>query len=191
MTYEKKLWVTGEKIEAHELNHIEDGLIALDAELDQSPSFEDLENAVKDKVDTQALESLKTEVAQKADQATTYTKTEVDNLVQSLVHYKGTVQTQAELPTKAKEGDFYFVVETSSFWGYSGTTWTNTEAFINLSAYATKAEIEAEYAKITQIPTALPNPEKLEIVFNGTVLGDYVGSEKKTIIIDATLDRFY
>lgn len=95
----------------------------------------------------------------KADSATTlegygitdaYTKTEIDSKVASVYRYKGTVTAYADLPVSGQEvGNVYNVETADSTHGikagdnvaWNGTTWDVLAGEIDLSAYATKAEL--------------------------------------------------
>ena len=95
----------------------------------------------------------------KADKATTlagygitdaYTKDEVNAKVSSVYRYKGTVSTYAELPVSGQEvGDVWNVETADSAHGikagdnvaWNGTAWDVLAGEIDLTAYATKAEL--------------------------------------------------
>lgn len=103
--------------------------------------------------------AISTAIADKADKATTlagygitdaYTKTEVDSKVASVYRYKGTVQTYADLPATGQEvGDVWNVVTADTTHGikagdnvaWNGTAWDVLAGEIDLSVYATKAEL--------------------------------------------------
>ena len=95
----------------------------------------------------------------KADKATTlagygitdaYTKTEVDAKVSSVYRYRGTVSTYAGLPVSDQQiGDVYNIETADAEHGikagdnvaWNGTAWDVLAGEIDLSAYATKAEL--------------------------------------------------
>lgn len=88
----------------------------------------------------------------KADKATTlagygindaYTKTEVDQKLTGGMHYKGSVQTVADLPASGNEtGDFYNVISTGENYAWDGTAWDQTGSMVDLQPI-TNAEIDA------------------------------------------------
>ena len=98
----------------------------------------------------------------KADKATTiagygitdaYTKTEVDAKVASVYHYKGTVSAYADLPASGQEiGDVWNIETADSSHGikagdnvaWTGSGWDALAGEIDLSAYATKTELETK-----------------------------------------------
>lgn len=87
----------------------------------------------------------------KADKATTlagygitdaYTKTEVDSKLTGGMHYKGSVQTTADLPASGNEvGDFYNVIATGENWAWDGSAWDKTGSIVDLQPI-TNAEID-------------------------------------------------
>ena len=98
----------------------------------------------------------------KADKATTiagygitdaYTKTEIDNKVSSIFHYRGTVSAYADLPASGQEvGDVWNIETADSTHGikagdnvaWTGSGWDVLAGEIDLSAYATKTELETK-----------------------------------------------
>lgn len=110
-------------------------------------------------IDKGALEEA---INAKADKATTiagygitdaYTKTEIDAKVSSVYHYKGTVSAYADLPASGQEvGDVWNVETADSTHGikagdnvaWNGTEWDVLAGEIDLTAYATKTELETK-----------------------------------------------
>lgn len=110
-------------------------------------------------VDKDALEEA---INAKADKATTiagygiadaYTKSEVDAKVSSVYHYKGTVSAYADLPASGQEiGDVWNIETADSTHGikagdnvaWTGSEWDVLAGEIDLSAYATKTELETK-----------------------------------------------
>lgn len=119
----------------------------------------DLTNDSDFQTGTEVSTAISTAIADKADKATTlagygitnaYTKNEVDSKVASVYRYKGTVQTYADLPSTDQEvGDVYNVVTADTTHGvkagdnlaWTGSSWDVLAGEIDLSAYATKAEL--------------------------------------------------
>ena len=87
----------------------------------------------------------------KADKATTlagygitdaYTKSEIDTKLTGGMHYKGSVQTTADLPASGNEvGDFYNVIATGENWAWDGSAWDKTGSIVDLQPI-TNAEID-------------------------------------------------
>ena len=87
----------------------------------------------------------------KADKATTlsgfgitdaYTKTEIDTKLTGGMHYKGSVQTVADLPASGNEtGDFYNIIATGENYAWDGTAWDQTGSIVDLQPI-TNAEID-------------------------------------------------
>ena len=110
-------------------------------------------------IDKGALEEA---INAKADKATTiagygitdaYTKTEIDAKVSSVYHYKGTVSAYAGLPASGQEvGDVWNIETADSTHGikagdnvaWTGSEWDVLAGEIDLSAYATKTELETK-----------------------------------------------
>lgn len=102
----------------------------------------------------------------KADKATTlagynigdaYTKDEIDGMIASTFHYKGTKQTYAELPTEGNvTGDVWNIIEADVEHGidagdnvaWTGTEWDVLGGTTDLSAYALKADVAAADAEL-------------------------------------------
>lgn len=105
----------------------------------------------------------------KADKATTlagygiadaYTKTEIDGMVASTFHYKGTKPTYAELPTEGNQiGDVWNIEQADPTHGvkagdnvaWNGTDWDVLAGITDLSAYSTTAQIAETYMNKTDL----------------------------------------
>lgn len=78
-----------------------------------------------------------------------YTKTEIDAKITSAVHYRGTVETTADLPTDAEIGDMYNVRTADSTLGlkagdnvvWSGTEWDVQSGTIDTTKFLTTDDI--------------------------------------------------
>ena len=136
-------------------------------------------------VDGKLALKLDTEVA-----STTYaTKSELDAKVSSVYKYKGSVANQAALPQEGNVvGDVYNVEDTGMNYAWDGTTWDELGGDVDLTAYLTKEEAGTTYAKKSEIPTKLPNPQALTIKYNGVQAFTYDGSKAETgnFIVNAT-----
>jgi hypothetical protein len=105
----------------------------------------------------------------KADAATTlagygitdaYTKTEIDGMVASTFHYKGTKTTYSQLPTTGQVvGDVWNIEQADPTHGvkagdnvcWNGTSWDILAGVTDLSAYSTTAEIAQTYMNKTDL----------------------------------------
>ena len=136
-------------------------------------------------VDGKLALKLDTEVA-----STTYaTKSELDAKVSSVYKYKGSVTTEEELPQEGNVvGDVYNVESDGSNYAWDGTAWDKLGGDVDLTAYLTKEEAGTTYAKKSEIPTKLPNPQALTIKYNGVQAFTYDGSKAETgnFIVNAT-----
>ena len=92
------------------------------------------------------------DISGKADKASTlagygitdaYTKTEVDSRLTSAMHYKGTVETVADLENIAspETGDVYNVTSTGDNYAYDGTSWDKLSGVVDLSAYVRNSDL--------------------------------------------------
>lgn len=71
-----------------------------------------------------------------------YTKTEIDTKLTGGMHYKGSVQTVADLPASGNEvGDFYNVIATGENYAWDGSAWDLTGSMVDLQPI-TNAEID-------------------------------------------------
>ena len=72
-----------------------------------------------------------------------YTKTEIDQKISGGMHYKGSVQTVADLPASGNEvGDFYNIIATGENYAWDGSAWDQTGSIVDLQPI-TNAEIDA------------------------------------------------
>lgn len=75
-----------------------------------------------------------------------YTKSEIDTKLTSAMHYKGSVQAVANLPTTGNVvGDFYNVTATGENYAWTGTEWDVTGSIVDLQSI-TNAEIDTVVA---------------------------------------------
>lgn len=71
-----------------------------------------------------------------------YTKTEIDQKISGGMHYKGSVQTVADLPASGNEiGDFYNIIATGENYAWDGSAWDLTGSIVDLQPI-TNAEID-------------------------------------------------
>ena len=103
-----------------------------------------------------------------------YTKTEVDGLVNGVLHYKGTKATVSALPSSGNIiGDVWHVTADGSEWAWDGSAWQELGTAIDLSGYLQTGDIAA-WAKAVNKPTytanevgALPSSTTYVSSFNG------------------------
>lgn len=71
-----------------------------------------------------------------------YTKSEIDTKLTGGMHYKGSVQTVADLPASGNEiGDFYNIIATGENYAWDGSAWDQTGSMVDLQPI-TNAEID-------------------------------------------------
>ena len=68
-------------------------------------------------------------------------KGEIDSKIGAVFVYKGSVETETDLPTENKIGDTYNVKENGANYVWTGTEWDKLSETIDLSEYAKKSEI--------------------------------------------------
>ena len=71
-----------------------------------------------------------------------YTKSEIDTKLTGGMHYKGSVQTVADLPASGNQvGDFYNIISTGENYTWDGSAWDQTGSMVDLQPI-TNAEID-------------------------------------------------
>lgn len=124
-----------------------------------STSVTALEHAVNGYTDDDGIvhEGLGTKVGTLETKVTDmYSKAEVDAKVSSVMHYKGSKDTYAELPAENEIGDVWNIVETDAEHGiragdnlaWNGTDWDNLGGAVDLSGYATKTDLDGKVDKV-------------------------------------------
>lgn len=194
MTYTKNVWKSGDTLTAVKMNNIETGLEAVAQELSnvtsglseeevkalaQSIAQEVAATAVAPKLDTAVYEAdkvtfaLKSELPDVSDfvrSGDVYTKGEIDAKLVGAMTYKGSVETQAQLPQDAKVGDMYDVTETGHNFAWNGESWDDLGGNIDLSNLLTKEEADATY----------------QVKGDYQPVGDYALKSEVTVKLDTT-----
>ena len=86
----------------------------------------------------------------KANQSTTYTKTEVDAKVSSVYRFKGSVADEKSLPIiELVIGDVYNVEDTGANYAWNGVSWDKLSETIDLTPYLLKNDASSTYETIT------------------------------------------
>ena len=170
---------------AEQLAFVSDIDASVSAELEQEiTDRQEADQALEDKI-TELSTSTEESLALKLDTAvasSTYaTKSELDAKVSSVYKYKGSVATEEQLPQEGNVvGDVYNVESDGSNYAWDGTAWDKLGGDVDLTAYLTKEEAGTTYAKKSEIPTKLPNPQALTIKYNGVQAFTYDGSKAET-----------
>ena len=104
------------------------------------------------------VKSLTEVVEEKANAADVYTKTEVDSKLSSVYRFQGTVENFSDLPTEGLTvGDVYNVVnagegiKAGDNVAWNGEGWDVLSGTVDLSGYATKAELETVKSAVDEI----------------------------------------
>lgn len=91
------------------------------------------------------------------DASELYTKTEVDNMLGSPMHYKGSVATVADLEaiTDKQNGDLYNVTATGKnyVWNADENQWDDISGIVSLADYYTKEQTNAAFATKGELTT--------------------------------------
>lgn len=95
-----------------------------------------------------------------------YTKSEIDGLIAGAFSFKGTKESFETLPIDAKAGDVYQVADKE--YAYDGTKWVELGFNIDLSSYATNAQVAEIYATKTDLTEGL-NQKLNTTDFNTTI----------------------
>ena len=128
-------------------------------------------------------ETLTGKIDNKADKSTTlagygienaYTKTEVDGMVAGTFHFRGEQDSYDSLPTDAKEGDVWQVGEKEYAW--DGNDWVELGFNIDLSAYATSADVAKDYATKNELTTGLGTKANSADVYTKTQIDGQVST---------------
>lgn len=87
-----------------------------------------------------AITALQTEVAGVKSNLTNnyYTKEEAQAEFAGATHYRGSVETEDDLPETAESGDIYIVKETSTEYIYDGQKWEELGSPVDLSSFETR-----------------------------------------------------
>ena len=124
---------------------VDDLWTALD---DEIALARDQEAALNTKIETETARvqgvesSLQTN---KADKSNTYTKTEVDNMLSSAIHFRGAVPTYNDLPNSGMQtGDMYTVQNTGANYVWDGNVWVKMSETVDLSDYAKTAYVDQQ-----------------------------------------------
>ena len=130
------------------------------------------------------VKAVKTANDLKADQATTYTKIEVDNLVASVYKFKGSVATYTDLEAKeatAVIGDVWNVTDTGINYAWTGAVWDDIGG---IEALATATEnglmSKEDFSKLL----ALPTNTALNLLLDDKVDKDYSAYTEHTDLLD-------
>lgn len=184
MAYNKTVWQSGDTVTAVKMNNLESGVEAVAQAVDaiqpgisEESAQELINQAVAPKLDSVTYEADKVTFALKSElpdtsvfalKADTYTKSEIDGKLVGAMTYKGSVETESELPQDAQVGDMYDVKESGQNFAWNGESWDALGGDVDLSGLLTKDEASTTYATKAEIPTAF----------------DIVTSEEFTSVVD-------
>lgn len=126
-----------------------------DAGYIENIEYVDFKNEISNEVETERLRAMDIEgtlaqdVIKKADQATTYTKAEIDAMISAMYIYRGSVPTFEELPTEDNNiGDVWNVADEECTYAWNGNNWDKMGSSFDLSGYLTINEAELKYTPI-------------------------------------------
>lgn len=150
--------------------------------------------------------TISTAIAGKADSATSlsgygitdaYTKTEIDGMVASGMHYKGTKASASALPTTGnKVGDLWNVTDTGANYAWNGSAWDKLSENIDLSGYvptsrtvngkALTGNISLSASDVGALPSSTSIPTKTSDLTNDD--GFITSADLPTKVSDLTND---
>ena len=91
---------------------------------------------------TYTKDALDTSLGLKANAASVYTKTEIDQKLVGAMNYKGTKATTSALPASGNaQGDVWHITADGSEWAWNGTAWEELGTALDLSGYVEESEI--------------------------------------------------
>lgn len=106
----------------------------------------------------------------------------INTAISSVYRFKGSVATYDDLPTEDLTiGDVYNVIDTGDNYAWTGTTWDKLAGDIDLSAYATTANV-------TQAISTATNDMATQTWVTGTALADYATTASVTSAIESATD---
>ena len=87
-----------------------------------------------------------------------YTKEEVNGLVSSAFHYKGSKASVLELPEEGNIiGDVWNVLDTGANYAWTGTEWDKLSETVDLSGYYTKDEVNNNFSTKSDVNAHIAN----------------------------------
>ena len=111
------------------------------------------ETAVQAKDDAVAAKESAQESAETAESAAVRAEETLSKMTR-VMEYKGNVATFNDLPTTAKIGDVWNVLDTGANYAWDGTTWDKFGELVDLSGYYTKEEAQTALAEKQDTLTA-------------------------------------
>lgn len=134
-------------------------------------------------IDTK-INTINAEIGKKATKATSlsgygiadaYTKTEVDAKVTSVYKYRGSVETENDLPKSGMiVGDVYDISSTGMNVAWNGSAWDKLGISVDLTSYLTVAAASATYATTAAMTEALATRASAADVYNKTEINGKV-----------------
>lgn len=116
-----------------------------------------------------------------------YTKTEVDAKVAGTFKFVGEAASYDQLPTDAKAGDVYQVGEKE--YAYDGENWVELGFNIDLTSYATKAEVSETYATKTALSEGLAAKADASSVYTKTETDNLLSAKATAADLTALTTR--
>lgn len=122
-----------------------------------SISFEEVESKFED---------IKKELENVYTKDNTYSKEEVDALMQSAFKYQGAINSKEDLEEKkesAKRGDIWYVEDEDQFYIYNGEKFEDFSSSVELSGYVTKEDFKSTKNIVDSIPDGILTGNTIEI----------------------------
>lgn len=127
--------------------------------IEDSYTKEDVDDKLSQKADSSSVYdkgTIDSKFDAKADKSDTYTKTEVDTVVNQKIagvyKVKGSVETYNDLPSSGQQaGDVWNVLDTGANYVWTGDAWDKLSETVDLIPYLTKDDATATYATIASV----------------------------------------
>lgn len=112
--------------------------------------------------------SISTEQQEKArTNLSVYSKAEVDTKIGSAIRYKGTVASEANLPTTDNTiGDLYNADDTGANYCWNGTSWDKLSETLDLTPFISKTEANGKFATYDEVDAVVTAFEEANVTIS-------------------------
>lgn len=145
------------------------------------------EKTAREGGDTSTLDTAKAYTDTKASSVLTEAKKYAETVSEKAMHFKGSVETYAELEKKENpsQGDMWNVVETGANYAWTGSTWDKLSETLDLSIYALKETTINNKALDSNI-TLKADDVGVSLDVSSQSTTKYSGTEKATLSVSGT-----
>ena len=145
------------------------------------------EKTARESGDTSTLNTAKTYTDTKASSVLTEAKKYAETVSEKAMHFKGSVETYAELEKKENptQGDMWNVEETGANYAWTGSTWDKLSETLDLSIYALK-ETTINGKKLDSNITLKADDVGVALDVSSQSTTEYSGTIKATLSVSGT-----